>query len=149
LLRLVFNKLPNNGQLDLENAGFDECSWTVSDRSSYINNWGVGSDEFGNRLNVKNELVTTDYDDLFRVFESLLVGLDPPEAWERNDKVKWEKPRTVCSIVYPAGPNYPHSRGSEQGVPRNQKRRNSSPSSEHKELQKLIDSSLMSLIADK
>jgi hypothetical protein len=86
LLEPKIGRSDTKGQLDLNSAGFDSESWTANDRSAYVDNWGNTSGNDGNRLNGSNEVVRTEYDGLFQVLESLMVGPYNASAWDRANR---------------------------------------------------------------
>lgn len=84
-----------------------DSQWSTEDRSRFfINTGSVYRDPISKALfDSENRCVDRRFDYVLSVLESLPVGMPDDLAWELNGSVKWQKPRTANSLVYPHGPN--------------------------------------------
>ena len=76
----------------------DNKEWLEFGISDEVDNWGMFADENGRRVDVKDNVITTSYDGILQVLESLEVGTGQAGSGY------WTQ-RTVNPIVHPNGPN--------------------------------------------
>lgn len=83
-----------------------DTEWSSFDLSECMDNHGVlKCDAYGRLVNDYDVVVDRRLDYVLSILENLAVGMADDKAWKKNGKIKWERPRTANSLIYPHGPN--------------------------------------------